>query len=209
MITAQEINGIRDKFNSYKAECEIFLSLIEEKENKIKDLSNFYEDLLQVRYIITEVGKHTQEKLKDYIETMVSTALQAVFEKNYEFKINFNIKRNRPEAELKIKFNDIELDPKDELGGGGLDVASFGLRIVFWTLQKNRTSKVIFLDEPFRFLHGNLEQAGKMLKDISSKLGLQIIIITQFDELNEVADKIFECKHNGQFSEVKEIICLS
>ena len=65
MITAQEINGIRDKFNSYKAECEIFLSLIEEKENKIKDLSNFYEDLLQVRYIITEVGKHTQEKLKD------------------------------------------------------------------------------------------------------------------------------------------------
>ena len=48
-----------------------------------------------------------------------------------------------------------------------------------------------------------------MLKDISSKLGLQIIIITQFDELNEVADKIFECKHNGQFSEVKEIICLS
>lgn len=207
MVIQKEINQIKDKYNSFKTEAETYLRLIDEKENKIKDHEKQYDNMIKARWVITEVGKNTQEKLKEYIESMVTTALQAVFEKDYEFKINFNIKRNKPEAELKIKFNGIELDPKDEVGGGIVDVASFALRIVLWSLQKPKTSNILFLDEPFKFLHGNLDQACKMIKKISENLNLQLIIVTQFEEFFDIADKIFECKLNKEgITEVKDLL---
>ena len=63
---------------------------------------------------------------------------------------------------------------------------------------------VLILDESFKFLHGKIENAMKMLKDLSKKLDLQFIIVSQIEELSENADKVFLVTHNGVFSEVKE-----
>ena len=156
--------------------------------------------------MIAEAGQFTQSYLKEYIESMVTTALQAVFEEDYKFIIDFDIKRNKPEASLKLLIRGEEVDPSNSVGGGILDIASFAFRIVLWSIKNPKSNNIIILDEPFRFLHGNIENAIKMTKEISNKLNIQFIIVSQIPEIAEGADKVWGVVHNGEHSEVKEMV---
>ena len=199
------IEQIKSKFVAYKTEVRLILKDLEIKEKEYNSLKTYVESLLKARVIVAEAGKYTQTYLKDYIEGLVSQALQAVFENDYQFIIDFDIKRNRPEAKISLKIRGEEVDPKDSVGGGVLDVASFALRVVLWSIQNPRSSNTIVLDESFKFLHGNLENASQLLKKLSKDLGLQFIIVTQLDELSQYADKTFIVKHTGKHSTVEVV----
>lgn len=203
-MMSTNIEQLKSKFIAYKTEASLILNDLEIKENEYKSLKNYNDNLQKARVVISEAGKSTQNFLKSFIEEMVSTALQAVFEEDYIFVIDFDIKRNRPEAKVSLKIRGEEVDPKDSVGGGVLDVASFALRVVLWSIQNPRSSNTIVLDESFKFLHGNLENASQLLKKLSKDLGLQFIIVTQLIELSQYADKVFLVSHNGKYSEVKE-----
>ena len=199
-----EIEKLKSKFIGFKTELKMTLNSLEEREKEFNSLKKYNADLQKARIIIAEAGKFTQSYLKDYIENMITTALQAVFEENYQFIIDFDIKRNKPEAKISLKIHGEEVDPKDSVGGGILDIASFALRVVLWSIENPKSNNVLILDESFKFLHGKIENAMKMLKDLSKKLDLQFIIVSQIEELSENADKVFLVTHNGVFSEVKE-----
>jgi len=199
-----EIEKLKSKFIGFKTELKMTLNSLEEREKEFNSLKEYNNDLQKARIIIAEAGKFTQSYLKDYIENMITTALQAVFEENYQFIIDFDIKRNKPEAKISLKIHGEEVDPKDSVGGGILDIASFALRVVLWSIENPKSNNVLILDESFKFLHGKIENAMKMLKDLSKKLDLQFIIVSQIEELSENADKVFLVTHNGVFSEVKE-----
>ena len=70
-------------------------------------------------------------------------------------------------------------------------MASFGARLAFWSLEK-KYRPVIICDEPFKFVHGREEQENlsEMLKMLSERLGIQMIIVTQDVEIE--GDKIIE-----------------
>lgn len=199
------IEQIKAKFIGFTAELKMTLNSLEEKEKEYISLKEYNENLQKARIIIAEVGKFTQSYLKDYIENMVTTALQAVFEEDYQFIIDFNIKRNRPEAKISLKIHGEEVDPKDSVGGGLMDIVSFVLRVVLWSIENPRSTNTIILDEPLKFLHGKIENAMQMIKDLSKKLNIQFIIVSQIPDMAECADKIFLVSHNEKFSEVKEI----
>ena len=199
------IEQLKSKFISFKTECQLTLNSLEIKEKEYNSIKEYNENLQKARVLIAEAGKYTQSYLKDYIESMVTTALQAVFEEDYQFVIDFDIKRNKPEAKISLKLRGEETDPKDSCGGGVLDVASFALRVVFWSIENQKSSNVIILDECFKFLHGKMENASQLLKKLSKDLNIQFIIVSQLDELTQYADKAFIVTHNGKFSITKEI----
>jgi len=200
------IEQLKSKFIAYKTEASLVLNSLEIKEKEYNILKQYNSDLQKARVLVAEAGKYTQSYLKDYIESMVTTALQAVFEEDYQFVIDFDIKRNKPEAKISLKLRGEETDPKDSCGGGVLDVASFALRVVLWSIENPKSSNVIILDEPMKFLHGRIENAMKMIKDLSKKLNIQFIIVSQMEEFAENADKVFLVTHNGKFSEIKEVV---
>ncbi len=199
-----EIGKLKNKFIAFRTECKLILNDLQTKEQEYKALKEYNENLQKARIIIAEAGKYTQTYLKDYIEELVSNALQAVFEEEYKLSISFDIKRNKPEAKISLKIRGEEVDPCNSVGGGILDIASFVLRIVLYSIQNPKTSNVIILDEPLKFLHGKIENAMKMIKDLSKKLEIQFIIVSQIPEISECADKVFLVSHNGKFSEIKE-----
>ena len=201
-----DIEQLKSKFIAYKTEVSLTLKSLEIKEKEYNSLKVYNDNLQKARVIVAEAGKHTQSYLKDYIESMITTALQAVFEEDYQFIIDFDIKRNKPEAKISLKLRGEETDPKDSCGGGVLDVASFALRVVLWSIENPKSTNTLILDEPMKFLHGRIENAMKMIKDLSKKLNIQFIIVSQMEEFAENADKIFLVTHNGKFSETKEII---
>jgi DNA repair exonuclease SbcCD ATPase subunit len=152
--------------------------------------------LEQAQAFLQKVAQDTQEQLKIHVEDIVQLALDAIFPDKYTFEIQFNIAYGKTTAELVFisKQSGHIVDPMIASGGGVVDVCSFALRLACWTLSRG-IDKVIILDEPFRFLSRNLqERAGTLLKELSLKLGIQIIMTTHLDALIEAADKTINVK---------------
>lgn len=179
-----------------------------QKKTKIgglKQSESLYNDLIKARWVITEVTRLTQKRFKQRVESLITMVIRSVFNRDFEFELVMERKRNKLECRPVIKENGNEFDPKFERGGGLIDVISFAFRIVLWSLEKPRSRNVFVLDEPFRFIGKGemLKRVGKMLKELSEKLDFQIIMVTHEKQLEIVADKIFEVSYDGIHSHVK------
>ena len=177
---------------------------IDTMEKSISNKKNRFDLMIEAQAFLQEIAQKTQSKLKLQIEDIVNLALETCFPNEYEFKIEFNIMRGKTEAELVFlsKLTGAKIDPMNASGGGVVDLTSFALRIACYTLQNN-PNNVIILDEPFRFISRDLQsKAGEILKSLSEKLGLQIIMVTHIPELVNVADKVFEVKKIDGISKV-------
>ena len=202
----QEITLLRNKLEQQKgAKTQIENSLsvlqIELKEKKRSLIRHE-----QAREIVREVGLKTQQQLQFHIEDVVSMALDAVFPDPYKFTIDFVQRRNKTECDLYFVRDGNKVDPLTASGVGAVDVAAFALRIASWSMMQPRTRNTIILDEPFRFLSENYqEQASIMLKEISQKLGIQMIVVTHNEILASTADKTFNVSIRKGRSKIKEL----
>jgi len=182
---------------------------VKEAMKKAKyDLASLREEMIVIEKaqgILQTVAQATQEELEYHVSEIVSLALEAVFPDPYKLNLNFELRRNKSEADLTFsKKKGEKIDPLTASGGGAVDVASFGLRVSLHSLQSPRTRSTIVLDEPFRFLSKGLqERASAMVKEISQRLGVQFIIVTHEANLLEAADKVFEVENVKRISKVK------
>lgn len=144
--------------------------------------------------LIQQVAQTTQQELEYRISELVTLALSSVFPDPYQFKLRFVVRRGKTEADLLFLHGDQEIDPLSASGGGVVDVAAFALRVALWRLS-NGLRPVLVLDEPFRFVSSSyLPAAGEMLRSLSEKMGLQIVMVTHLDALVEIADRVFQVR---------------
>lgn len=143
--------------------------------------------------VLTDVLSITQVEIVQYIENVVTTALQYIYGENYTFHIDYQLKRGQAEVELYVMKNDLHYDFHNSCGIGVLNVVSFGLRCACWSLLEPPTRSIMIVDEPFSSISGSeqLEKAEMMVKKLSEMLGIQIILISGKQPLTEYADKIF------------------
>lgn len=200
-----KIDALKTKADRLSGELSSVRKQIKEKREERDALIKSIELHEKARQVINEAAKNTQQFFKAQVETLVTTAIRTVFDRPFEFKLIFEEKRNKIEARPVIKEGENEYDPKDEMGGGIIDIISFALRVVLWSLQTNRTRNVFILDEPFKWTGALMVKAGMMLKELSDKLGIQVIMITHDDELMDISDKTWIVRHNGEKSIVKEM----
>jgi len=173
---------------------------------KIKEEEELDKHLLDVRVFLQTVANATQQELEYHVSEIVSLALEAVFEDPYKFKLVFTPRRGRSEADLFFEKNGVRIDPMTAAGCGAVDIASFALRIALWSLRTPRTRNTIVFDEPFKYLSKDLQtKASSMVKEISQKLNLQIIIITHEEAFVEQADKVYRVTKRGPVSKVRKV----
>ena len=170
-----------------RAQAEASLEILGEERLQIE----------QATLIIQHVAQATQEQLQYFISDMVSAAIEAIFpDDDYQFFLEFVQRRGRTEADLFLadaKGNRIK--PSDAEGGGLVNVVALALRAALWSLTKS-SRPVLILDEPVHFLHSRDAHAkvAELLKTLSERLGLQIIMVTGEDESEEIiegADRVF------------------
>lgn len=167
-------------------------------EIKFKTDSLHMENALKARAITQTVASATQSKIEFHISNLVSMALAAVFPDPYEFKLKYELRRGKTEADLIFIKRGNDTDDILNSGGGGVaDIASLALRISAWSLKKNRPT--LLLDEPTKFLHSPIYQAkaSLLLKELSEKIGLQIIMITDQKAMVEAADQSINMVNNN------------
>lgn len=174
----------------------IFEENLSETQDKLFAVKDEYDNLVEVRRIISEAARITQLQFKGFVETLVTMAIQTVFpEEQYKFVMEFDLKANRSEINLLVQQGEKEpYNCEEEQGGGLLDIISFALRVVMWSLEKPRSRAIFIMDEPMRFCGKLTSLAGNMMKEISSKLNIQMLIVTHEDSLSEIADQCWFVK---------------
>jgi hypothetical protein len=190
--------------NQKLAEKKVLTQQLKETEEELAEKTKKHSTYIKARWVVSEVIKLTQKKVGDHIESLVTMAIQSVFDDEISFSATFDIKRNKPECVLGVKMDDEVYIPKDEDGGGILDVISFALRVVLWTLQNPRSERVFILDEPFKFLGIYTEKAGQMIRQISDKLHIQLIITTHDERLKDIADRVWNVTKKNKISVVQQ-----
>jgi len=189
-----------------KAQRDLLAKQTKDLELKLTSNKKEGEEWVKARWVLSEVVKLTQSRIKDYMEHMVTLAIQSVYGDQFRFIADFEIKRNKSEVLLRVQEEEYEpYVPKEDSGVGMVDVIGFALRIVMWSLQKPRSRNVFILDEPLKNMGKLMTVGAQMIKEVSKKMGLQIIIITHEPELTEIADKAFAVEKVGKISNVSII----
>jgi ABC-type enterochelin transport system ATPase subunit len=193
-------------FNQSLVKRDVLLKRQKEYNNKLNILKLRLDKIEQAQLFLQLTAKEIQENIKFHIEDIVQLAIDSCFPDKYRFELEFVLKRNKTEANLNFYENNRVIDPMTAAGGGLVNIACFAVLIAGWSLSRN--SPVIMLDEPFKDLSDDLQyKAMEILKELSDKLGFQIILFTHKREVimdisNEIADKIFEVelRKDGEYS---------
>jgi ABC-type cobalamin/Fe3+-siderophores transport system ATPase subunit len=204
MSYSKQLDSIKTYISEQQGRRKVFVEEKKKLENKNTVLSKKMDSLLKARSVVQIVAEQTQKKLEYHISNLVSMALASVFPEPYIFQLRFVQKRNKTEAELIFSKNGNETDDILNSGGGGVaDIASIALRISLWSIKKTRPT--LILDESLKFLHSPeyQEKASQMLKEVSEKLGLQIIIVSDQQNILEYADKVIKIVNYNGISKVE------
>ncbi len=195
------IKQYRNKLENLKGQKSQIENQIKTNKENIKQYKLDYEESLQAQKILQIIAKQTQDQIIFHISDIVTLALNSIFDEPYEFKLDFVEKRGKTEADIYFLKDNKKIDPMTASGGGVVDVASIALRIALWSLS-NRSNTII-MDEPAKFVSKNyINRVAEMLKMLSTKLKLQLIIVTHILELKEKANKIFEVKIEKGISKI-------
>ncbi len=200
------ISDFRKILNDKKAVKKSIKDRLKKAEKELVKLEKKLVFAEQASMIIQLVSKQTQEQLEYKVSELVSLALKSVLDDPYEMRLRYETKRSKTEAQFLFEKNGKLEDPLTATGGGAVDIASFALRVALWNLSRNKTDNVLVLDEPFRFVSRDLlPKTGLMLREISKKLNLQIIMVSHLDDLIEDADKVFKVTKKRKVSRVQVV----
>jgi len=167
------------QLEGWAAQRTLLQTQLREEEAKLTAIQQRWEAATQALQILQSLSQSIQEQVHQRIVEVVSACLEAVFEEPYTFKIRFEKKRGRTEARLLFVRGDLEVDPLTASGGGVVDVAAFALRVAALSLHRPPLSRILVLDEPFRFVSEQYQpRIRAMLEEVSQKTGMQVVMVT-------------------------------
>ena len=208
MITSR-IRSLRANVERRKGERDRLQKTIDDLTEDIRRDTVHARRLERALEIVKQVGLATQKQLEYHLAEQVSLAMEAVFDDPYRLKVNFEEKRGQTEVQLLFTRRGLEFPPIGSSGGGTIDVASLALRIAYWSMRRDqRPRPTLLLDEPFSQLKG--EEANKralaMLQEISHKLGIQVITVSDErvsrEDIIANADRVFFTRQRDGVSKV-------
>jgi len=195
----------RDFLTSTRARKEILDEQLQELTESVEELKDEGKYLAEALEVINVTGVVAQTQFQGVIEDLVTEALQFLFGKSYEFKLENHIARKQPETQMFVVIDGAKNSLKTELGGGVLDIVSVALRIVCWALDIKNTEPVLILDEPCKFVSKcHMEALGEMLQSLTKLLKLQLVMVSHESGLIEIADRAYRVQLEGGVSRVEK-----
>lgn len=177
-----------------KGHLEAFLAQRHDAQQRLDENQGRAAAATEALEFVSEVGAQSQELLQGYIEETVALALQAVFERDYGFVLDFQVKYRQPRAEFFVERPDgVLVKPKDEECGGGVsDIVALALRFICFSLEDPAPRPFMVLDEPIKWVDPrHRPQAVEFLIEFVERFVIQLLLITHDKELLEAAERIY------------------
>jgi len=206
--TKRRLKKVSEKVNRLKWRRKELIKRKKANIKRKKELDVLLRDTVEAREIINKSLDITHARIKARIDGLLTLAINSVFDRPFSFDLRIEKKYNRIVCTPVIKEGEEEYIPKDAMGGGIIDIISFAFRVVLWSLEHPRSRNVFVLDEPMKFVGKGdmLIRAGNILKELSHRLGFQLIIVTHEKELGDIADRAYLIEHKKGISEATMII---
>lgn len=202
-----DINSIQSFYYQKLGELNLLKSQKDEVERNLANLVESLEIDIRTRSVLEALSKITENKIKDYIEPLVTEAIKSVFGYNIKFNLQFGFERNQVTVRFGLEDeqgNIVSGNIADMKGGGVLDVVSVVLRFIL--LELFNLKGPILLDEPGRFIDKTHQQNfGLLISSFSQKFNRQIIIVTHDDAIACVGTKHYRVYMDSGISKIKEM----
>jgi len=200
---SKSIQQLLNKLIKMRGEEDLLRKQLKDTKIDEKKILSEISNIEKAKIIAQEVSKATQDKVTYHINGLVTSGLEAVFPDPYTFNLKFVTRRNKTEADLVFIKNGNETTDILNSGGGGVaDITSYLLSIAVFSVNPSRP--ILVRDENFKFLHSVAFQkkASIMIKKISEKFGIQMVLISDQPALYSCADKVIMTKINKGVSSI-------
>ena len=202
---------LRSEYNQAQGKLELLQEDLAEAETSLQKTQDDIAIWNQVQALFGKASEFARQQLRLKIQSTVSAALQAVFERDdISFEIDLKVSGGQPVANWYVKsiYGDtvVSGDPQDSRGGGVSDMVSLALRLSLLELARPKPGGILLLDEVGKHVSKEYAQnVAVFLKQYAQKSGRQIILITHQSELADMADKSYRVSQNNGISEVEVI----
>ena len=171
-----------------------------------QDVAGDLQTTEDARAVLNDVLIEIQKEVVGFVCGIATELLGHVFGLEYELRFTSSVDRGRPSLTPIIAIGDLECSPRDELGGGVLDVASFGMRLALWAIAHDVPAPVLILDEPGKFLdRERVPLFGEAIRQLANELEVQIIFVTHANELENIADMVYSVVKSRSVSAVERL----
>jgi hypothetical protein len=187
-------------FDRHKATYQAATANVAQNKALASQARRALKDISESTAFINEAVKLTQDQIKGQIESLVTAAMDMVFDEHYDFELQFNRVGNRLDCRAVLRDGDRVMDdPEFDVGGSRVDTVSIALRVVVWSLEEEQPRGVFILDEPFTSLGSShlLDRTLEMVQRLSQELGLQMIIFTHIERAQAIADRAWHVTNIG------------
>lgn len=203
------LRSIEDRFLILESERAKSLARLEalgdEKSELISSLDNFVASI----EFVEGVAESERSSVKERVESLITSCLRSVYDDSYRLEFKYGTKASRSSVEILVtkECSDglIVTRDIDGIGGGVADSISVPLKLIV-LLNDENFSKVLICDEQGKHLDSyRIESFGEFLREISSSLGVQIIMCTHHEALKDYADSVHSVMINDSSSSVSKI----
>jgi len=166
------------------------VAMLEAEEEELEQVTIDLDHSEQAHAIILNIAQTIQQTVHARISNTVTRCLNSVFSDPYEFQIQFERKRGKTEARMVFLRDGLVLDdPLNQVGGGVIDVAAFGLRLACIMMIRPRRRRLLVLDEPLKNVRGkdNRMRVRMLLESLAEEMDMQIILNVDIDSYPEFA----------------------
>lgn len=188
-----KIEEFKNKLQKKIIENEINEDRLNEYQNQLDILSNKLSIGQEALQYVEDISNSKRNVFKNQLEIVISEAIKEIYHDKYRVEIDYSVKNNRSFVDIllisKIKEGVVRCN-MDHFGGGISDIISIPLR--FLMILKSSTSKVCLLDEGYKHLSASrIENAGRFLRKVVEKMGIQTIMVTHHKKLLDFADCLY------------------
>lgn len=196
VISKQELQQFRTKVDDIKADMRFLTQKLQEYQIKKSEAEVVGIDALEARAIIQSVAENTQQNMVKYFTSLITPMIQAIWQDDREFEMEFLQKNNTTVCDVWINKDGNKASLFGSSGGGLRNIVSLGSRVAFWHIER-KTRPTFFLDEPFSALNSidYQERVSETIKELSDKLGIQFIIVS--DQPSLQCDKMFKVENGN------------
>ncbi len=178
---------------------------------EIAELNQLIDLHEKAAYLLTAIGEERQDQTQRQIEMLVTQGLTAIFDDSLSFHLSSAVRNKTPVIDFVVRSTlddgtTVDTDVMTARGGGLAAVVGFLLRLVILLLSRHRQDTVLFLDETFAHVSAEyLPRLIEFLKDLVSKTGVQIVMVTHEESFQEAADVVYHIRLVNAISQVTRL----
>lgn len=208
MNNLTSFNNLKNLYNRQLGRLEAITFSLNACNKRIKELELNEDTISKASLFLQSLSDTARIQVIEKISGLVTEVLQAVKDKNLEFKMILGNERGQPDLKFFVvdRLTGKDMDVLESCGGGIADLVSFALRISLLLKWQPKLERVLIADEALKFVSvADQELAGEFVRKLSEQLGLQIIFISHSKTLAEKSHKCFEItKDSNGISRIEE-----